>query len=176
MLAWKQLSHPNVLPFLGVWNSTQFEFAAVSVWMPHGKITRYVKRNPHTNRLKLVCSIWLVLLFFLTSQLSDVSNGLSYLHGMDLAYAGLMGVRPFVYLYIVECSSRPPLKGEYPNKQRVVRMLGRFRLNGYRLWSISIGGSVYRTNTLDGTSSSQSVSTIDDFSRLPKCWIRKHSF
>jgi len=51
---WKRLSHPNLLPFLGV-NKTLFRLAMVSAWMEHGTILQFVKRNVATNRLKLVC-------------------------------------------------------------------------------------------------------------------------
>jgi len=51
---WKRLSHPNLLPFLGV-NKTLFRLAMVSEWMEHGTILQFVKRNVATNRLKLVC-------------------------------------------------------------------------------------------------------------------------
>ena len=51
---WKRLSHPNLLPFLGV-NETLFRLAMVSEWMEHGTVLQFVKRNVATNRLKLVC-------------------------------------------------------------------------------------------------------------------------
>ena len=61
---WKRLSHPNLLPFLGV-NQKLFPLAMISEWMEHGTILQFVKRNPAANRLKLVstpCSReWLVI-------------------------------------------------------------------------------------------------------------------
>jgi serine/threonine protein kinase len=57
VLVWKRLSHPNVLPFLGVWTTHQFKFAMVSVWMPHGNVVDYVQKHPKTNRLTLVSSL-----------------------------------------------------------------------------------------------------------------------
>jgi serine/threonine protein kinase len=53
VLVWKRLSHPNVLPFLGV-STSLFPFCMVSHWMAHGNIVKYVKANPGANRLVLV--------------------------------------------------------------------------------------------------------------------------
>ena len=50
---WKRLSHPNLLPFLGV-NETLFTLAMISEWMEHGTILQFVKQHKTTNRLKLV--------------------------------------------------------------------------------------------------------------------------
>ena len=51
---WETLSHPNVLKLLGVQEDMkERRFATVSIWMEHGNIMEYIKRN-HTNRLELV--------------------------------------------------------------------------------------------------------------------------
>lgn len=53
-LVWKRLSHPNVLPFLGVVNSPQGSFGMVSSWMPQGNIVEYLVSHPTANRPLLV--------------------------------------------------------------------------------------------------------------------------
>jgi serine/threonine protein kinase len=50
---WKRLSHPNILPFLGV-STTLFSLCMVCEWMGNGNVMRYLKRNPAANRLHLV--------------------------------------------------------------------------------------------------------------------------
>ena len=48
---WKNLTHPNILPFLGV---TIDPLQLVSEWMPGGTLLKYVKNNPDADRLGLV--------------------------------------------------------------------------------------------------------------------------
>jgi serine/threonine protein kinase len=55
VLIWKRLSHPNVLPLLGVSVSKNSQyFRIISEWMPNGNVMEYIKSNPQTNRLRLV--------------------------------------------------------------------------------------------------------------------------
>ena len=52
-MVWKTLSHPNILPLLGVtrtWN----RFVLVSEWMENSNINVFVKVHPDANRLGLV--------------------------------------------------------------------------------------------------------------------------
>lgn len=72
-VVWKRLSHPNVVPFLGVTtNPPQF----VSEWMPHGTLTHYVTENASANRIAL---------------LLDVAEGLHYLHASYTIHGDLKG-------------------------------------------------------------------------------------
>ena len=52
-MTWKTLSHPNVLPLLGV-TMIDTHFAMVSEWMTNGSINEFVKVNRGVNRFKLV--------------------------------------------------------------------------------------------------------------------------
>ena len=52
VVVWRRLSHPNVLPFLGI-TATVFRLGVVSEWMPNGHIGQYLTSNPSTNRLPL---------------------------------------------------------------------------------------------------------------------------
>ena len=55
VLIWKRLSHPNVLPLLGVSVSRDPQhFRIITEWMPNGNAMEYVRSNPEANRLRLV--------------------------------------------------------------------------------------------------------------------------
>ena len=53
VMTWKSLSHPNLLPLLGV-TMTSGHFAMVSEWMFNGSINHFIKTNRDVNRFKLV--------------------------------------------------------------------------------------------------------------------------
>ena len=52
-MTWKTLSHPNVLPLMGV-TMLENHFAMVSEWMTNGSITEFVWVNRGVNQFKLV--------------------------------------------------------------------------------------------------------------------------
>ena len=55
VLVWKRLSHPNILPLLGVSVSKDPQyFRIISEWMPNGNVMEYIRSNPQINRLRLV--------------------------------------------------------------------------------------------------------------------------
>ncbi|KAK1220179.1 hypothetical protein PQX77_017082 [Marasmius sp. AFHP31] len=68
-LVWRQLDHPNVLPFLGV-NTELFApgFCLVLPWMENGDILKYMKRHPTHNLLK---------------SLREIAAGIAYLHSHE---------------------------------------------------------------------------------------------
>ncbi|KAK1231149.1 hypothetical protein PQX77_005740 [Marasmius sp. AFHP31] len=80
-IVWKQLRHPNLLPFLGIYylDDTRQEICLVSPWMDRGNLVQYLKDNPQesVNHLSLI---------------SDVASGLSHLHIMKIVHADLKGV------------------------------------------------------------------------------------
>ena len=51
VVAWKNLSHPNVVPLLGV---TTDPIQLISGWMPDIDLTGYITDHPDTDRLNLV--------------------------------------------------------------------------------------------------------------------------
>ncbi|KDQ21319.1 hypothetical protein BOTBODRAFT_618159, partial [Botryobasidium botryosum FD-172 SS1] len=61
---WSQLSHPNVLPFLGLYTLDSVPYL-ISPWMENGHTLDFVQRNPDVDRLRL---------------LAQVADGLEYLH------------------------------------------------------------------------------------------------
>lgn len=69
VLVWRQLKHPNILPFIGA--STELfspRFCFISLWMDRGDIMSYLKQNPHHDRFAAVCQI---------------VDGVEYLHTLD---------------------------------------------------------------------------------------------
>lgn len=63
-VSWKYLSHPNIVPFLGV-EADPSTLCLVSEWMENGTIASYLLENPDAARLYL---------------LLDIAQGLQYLH------------------------------------------------------------------------------------------------
>ncbi|KAH8832261.1 kinase-like domain-containing protein [Flagelloscypha sp. PMI_526] len=68
-LVWRQLQHPNVLPFLGV-TETLFpgKFSLVSPFMKNGNVASFLEANSSHDRLTVVM---------------DIANGLDYLHSFS---------------------------------------------------------------------------------------------
>jgi len=56
VVIWKRISHPNVVPFLGV-SEAPTPLCMVSEWMPNGNVRDYVGKNPEASRLQLVCRL-----------------------------------------------------------------------------------------------------------------------
>jgi hypothetical protein len=48
---WKRLTHPNILPLLGI---TITPFQLISNWMSGGDLPDYIEKNPDSDRLVLV--------------------------------------------------------------------------------------------------------------------------
>ena len=53
VVGWKHMSHPNVVPFLGI-SETLFPFCIISPWLSGGNILEYIRRYRGVNRLHLV--------------------------------------------------------------------------------------------------------------------------
>ncbi|KAH8832216.1 kinase-like domain-containing protein [Flagelloscypha sp. PMI_526] len=65
-LLWRQLRHPNILPFLG-FNEELFtpSFCLISPLLVNGNVRSFLESNPHHDRLKV---------------LLDIAKGIGYLH------------------------------------------------------------------------------------------------
>ena len=50
---WRRLSHPNVLPVLGICPKL-FPLCIISEWMINGNILDFTSAHPEVNRLRLV--------------------------------------------------------------------------------------------------------------------------
>ncbi|KAF9651759.1 kinase-like protein [Thelephora ganbajun] len=82
VVVWKHLSHPNILPLLGVSVSTDPHcFRILSEWMPNGNVMQYARSNPEVDRLQL---------------LSEVVTGVAYLHKLKVVHGDLKGANILV--------------------------------------------------------------------------------
>ena len=62
IIGWKHISHPNILPLLGVCVSRgEHQFRILSEWMPNETLKEYTRSNPEANRLRLVSPLPLAL-------------------------------------------------------------------------------------------------------------------
>ncbi|KAK7043670.1 Rho guanine nucleotide exchange factor [Paramarasmius palmivorus] len=80
-IVWRQLEHPNLLPFLGLYflDEAQQRLCLISPWMESGNLIQFLERMPRSDvdHRRLV---W------------DVANGVKYLHQMKIIHADLKGV------------------------------------------------------------------------------------
>ncbi|KAF9792023.1 kinase-like domain-containing protein [Thelephora terrestris] len=70
---WNYLTHPNIVPFLGIANEP---IHLVWAWAPGVELKEYINNHPDTNRLDL---------------LIDIANGLNYLHSRNVTHGDLGG-------------------------------------------------------------------------------------
>ncbi|KAF5324648.1 hypothetical protein D9611_004380 [Ephemerocybe angulata] len=77
---WRTFDHPNVLPLYGIVYIGKHLYS-VSPWMSHGTAIGYVQKYPEANQLKL---------------LSEISEGLAYLHAKDIVHGDLRGANVLI--------------------------------------------------------------------------------
>ncbi|KAK0222061.1 kinase-like domain-containing protein [Armillaria fumosa] len=83
-LVWRQLRHPNILPFLGVSDDLFAPgFCLISPWMVNGNIISYLEAHPNHNRL---------------TSLIQIAEGMRYLHEHDppIVHADIRGANVLV--------------------------------------------------------------------------------
>ncbi|KAF5350581.1 hypothetical protein D9756_008762 [Leucocoprinus leucothites] len=75
-ILWSRLSHPNLLPFCGIYPLGNYsgQIALVSPWQEYGSIRAYLKGNPSLPRILFVY---------------DVLDGLEYLHEHQIVHGDL---------------------------------------------------------------------------------------
>jgi len=65
IISWKHLSHPNILPLLGVYVSTDPRcFLIFTDWMSNGNVVEFTRSHPEANRLRLVSPLAVSLWFY----------------------------------------------------------------------------------------------------------------
>lgn len=108
---WRQLFHPNVLPFYGIYNLNDdpLRVCLISPWMENGNIVDFLKRVPDANRTWLVRATVRVYVqgdINYVDQVREIAQGLEYLHTMEpvVVHGDLKGVR---HLYISPSSTIP---------------------------------------------------------------------
>ncbi|KAF8140742.1 kinase-like domain-containing protein [Mycena galopus ATCC 62051] len=79
---WRQMCHPNVLPFFGVYYLGS-RLCLVSPWMEEGHIVKFIANKKPTNAERL-------------SLILDVAFGLEYLHGQKIVHGDLKGINILV--------------------------------------------------------------------------------
>ncbi|KAJ7108576.1 kinase-like domain-containing protein, partial [Mycena epipterygia] len=80
-LIWRQLSHPNLLPFYGLYY-LENRLCLVSPWMSNGHVMEFLQNAPpDTNRLSLIL---------------DVALGVEYLHRECIVHGDLKGMNILV--------------------------------------------------------------------------------
>ncbi|KXN80802.1 Cytokinesis protein sepH [Leucoagaricus sp. SymC.cos] len=81
LILWSHLSHPNIIPFYGVWVPDETaQVCMVSPWMANGDLNRYLRVAPDVPRLPLV----------------NVIHGLDYLHKVEIVHADLKAANVLV--------------------------------------------------------------------------------
>ncbi|KAF9643492.1 kinase-like protein [Thelephora ganbajun] len=84
VVIWKNLSHPNILPFIGATMVTEpnhEKYEMVSEFMENGDIGTFISQHKGVNRLEL---------------LKDVAAGLSYLHSQLVVHGDLKGLNVLI--------------------------------------------------------------------------------
>ncbi|KAJ6589216.1 kinase-like domain-containing protein, partial [Mycena capillaripes] len=78
---WRQLSHPNVLPFFGIYY-LDMRICLVSPWMEHGHLLEFLRNAPPSlDRISLIL---------------DVAMGLQYLHNEHVIHGDLKAMNVLV--------------------------------------------------------------------------------
>ncbi|KAJ7920371.1 kinase-like domain-containing protein, partial [Mycena leptocephala] len=79
-IIWRQLSHPNLLPFFGLYYLDE-RICLVSPWMSSGNIREFLNSAPYTDRVSLML---------------DVALGLEYLHRNGVVHGDLKGINVLI--------------------------------------------------------------------------------
>ncbi|THU78891.1 kinase-like protein, partial [Dendrothele bispora CBS 962.96] len=79
-ILWRQLDHPNVLPFLGLYflDTSKQRVCLISPWMENGNLTQYLKKNPQGSTDRVILAY-------------DIARGLTYLHEKKVIHGDLKG-------------------------------------------------------------------------------------
>jgi serine/threonine protein kinase len=113
-IIWRQLSHPNLLPFFGLYY-LENRLCLVSPWMSNGHIIAFLKNAPpDTDRVSLVGTVSNNTFECLTimRQMLDVAMGVKYLHENRIVHGDLKGVKLPLSSPCAGCS---PITDERPS-------------------------------------------------------------
>ncbi|KAL0578823.1 Rho guanine nucleotide exchange factor [Marasmius crinis-equi] len=108
-IPWRQLKHPNVLPFLGIYKlEHDRQLCLISPWMKKGNLVQFLRNTPREDVDHYTLA-------------HDVAAGLSYLHKKKIIHGDLKGVN------ILMTDSLRACLGDF-GLSRVVDTLGRLRI------------------------------------------------
>ncbi|KAK7049962.1 Rho guanine nucleotide exchange factor [Paramarasmius palmivorus] len=84
-IVWRQLEHPNLLPFLGLFflAKSKQQLCLISPWVENGNLIQFLERTPQTD-VRHQHLVW------------DVANGLQHLHQMKIIHADLKGANVLI--------------------------------------------------------------------------------
>ena len=97
-VTWRQLFHPNVLPFYGVYQLARnpLRVCLACPWMENGNLAEFLAdQAPNTDCVPLVCNELKVrhgIHYEWFAQSLDVALGLEYLHGQGIIHGDLKAV------------------------------------------------------------------------------------
>ncbi|KAK7458718.1 Rho guanine nucleotide exchange factor [Stygiomarasmius scandens] len=79
-ILWRQLDHPNVIPFLGIYflDTSKERICLISPWMRNGNLMQYLGGDSHESVDRVVLAY-------------DIACGLSYLHEKKVVHGDLKG-------------------------------------------------------------------------------------
>jgi serine/threonine protein kinase len=108
-MVWKNLSHPRVLPLLGL-NADNFEnhVCMVSPWMERGTAAKYLEANKDLPNHVVDTMVrpeprrGVLTLTYLT-QILETAQGVAYLHDNEIVHGDLHGVSQFLPVHISKC-------------------------------------------------------------------------
>ncbi|KAJ7882108.1 kinase-like domain-containing protein, partial [Mycena leptocephala] len=89
-LIWRQLSHPNLLPFFGLYQM-QNRLCLVSPWMENGNLQTFLRESQDSYSTDRLIS-WASASFFIL----DVALGLRYLHDKEFVHGDLKAENIFI--------------------------------------------------------------------------------
>ncbi|KAJ7468568.1 kinase-like domain-containing protein [Mycena latifolia] len=88
-IIWKGLSHPNLLPLIGVdQESFLSSLCLVSPWMEHGNVLNYLEKNGRVN---------------VNEILLEIAEGLNYLHSQNIVHGDLRGTNVLIDQHLRAC-------------------------------------------------------------------------
>ncbi|KAJ8083220.1 hypothetical protein PM082_009092 [Marasmius tenuissimus] len=78
-ILWRQLKHPNVLPFLGIYKLETGQLCLISPWMEKGNLVEFLKATKREDVDHYTLAY-------------DVASGLAYLHSRKIVHVDLKGL------------------------------------------------------------------------------------
>ncbi|GLB43188.1 putative protein tyrosine kinase [Lyophyllum shimeji] len=136
IVSWRQLSHPNLLPLLGVSDLGDGTLPAlVSPWLENGNITQFLRTtSSQINRSQLML---------------DVARGLSYLHGHNVVHGDLKSANILIDSHHRACLADFGLTKVLPCGHRGIDVTGGLGSARYQAPELLLGDTQHATQECD---------------------------